>query len=123
VKKSKISGDEFRENLHTKREPGLIETITCHPHLIDVDGERQVLGLLQFTYNRTTLDGWIEMSNYGSKLQAWHLSFGGTSKELDRTQSGQHGDIRNEDMFAASRRNKLPDAQPWMRFDGLSAAD
>jgi hypothetical protein len=31
--------------------------------------------------------------------------------------------IRDEDTFAASRRNKLPDAQPWMRSDGLSAAD
>jgi hypothetical protein len=31
--------------------------------------------------------------------------------------------IRDEDTFAASRRKKLPDAQPWMRSDGLSAAD
>jgi hypothetical protein len=31
--------------------------------------------------------------------------------------------IRTEDTFAASRRNKQPDAQPWMRSDGLSAAD
>jgi hypothetical protein len=31
--------------------------------------------------------------------------------------------IRDEDTLAAGRRNKLPDAQPWMRSDGLSAAD
>jgi hypothetical protein len=31
--------------------------------------------------------------------------------------------IHDEDTFAASRRSKLPDAQPWMRSDGLSAAD
>jgi hypothetical protein len=31
--------------------------------------------------------------------------------------------VRDEDTYAQSRGNKLPDAQPWMRSDGLSAAD
>jgi hypothetical protein len=31
--------------------------------------------------------------------------------------------IRDEDTFAARRRNNLHDAQPWMRSDGLSVAD
>jgi hypothetical protein len=31
--------------------------------------------------------------------------------------------VKNEDAFAWSRNNQLPDAQPWMRSDGLSAAD
>jgi hypothetical protein len=31
--------------------------------------------------------------------------------------------VKNEDAFARSRNNQLPDAQPWMRSDGLRAAD
>jgi hypothetical protein len=31
--------------------------------------------------------------------------------------------VRAEDSYAASRRNKLPDAQPWMRSTGLQSAD
>jgi hypothetical protein len=31
--------------------------------------------------------------------------------------------VRAEDSYAASRRNKLPDAQPWMRSTGLRSAD
>jgi hypothetical protein len=31
--------------------------------------------------------------------------------------------VRAEDSFAASRRNKLPDAQPWIRSTGLRSAD
>jgi hypothetical protein len=90
MKKHKLSGDEYRDNLETTRKPGLIEIISYHPQ--SIDGVRQVLGFLRFKYDKNTLEGWIEISNYGSKLQAWHLSFGGTSKEVDPTQSGQHGE-------------------------------
>jgi hypothetical protein len=31
--------------------------------------------------------------------------------------------VRDEDTYAQSRGNKLPDAQPWMQSDGLTAAD
>jgi hypothetical protein len=31
--------------------------------------------------------------------------------------------VRDEDTYAQSRGNRLPDAQPWMRSDGLTAAD
>ncbi|KAI1523728.1 Dimer-Tnp-hAT domain containing protein [Pyrenophora tritici-repentis] len=31
--------------------------------------------------------------------------------------------VRDEDTYAESRGNRLPEAQPWMRLDGLTAAD
>jgi hypothetical protein len=38
------------------------------------------------------LEGVLTICNFNARLQLWHLSFGGSSKDTDDTQAGQHGE-------------------------------
>lgn len=61
-------------------------------HPDTVNGKRVYLGYIQFQYDEKTQDGVIHMSNFHSRLWLRHLSFGGTSKDKDKSQTGQHGE-------------------------------
>lgn len=50
-----------------------------------------VLGYVTFTYGKDK-EGEIEITNYGSSLEPWHLQMGATTKQYDPLQSGQFGE-------------------------------
>ncbi|KAF2792541.1 hypothetical protein K505DRAFT_246469, partial [Melanomma pulvis-pyrius CBS 109.77] len=52
---------------------------------------RNLLGYIRFKWDKNE-EGTLEVTNFKSSLQLWHLSIGGTSKSLDVHQTGQHGE-------------------------------
>jgi hypothetical protein len=48
------------------------------------------MGYITFTYGKDK-KGEIEVANYGSSLEPWHLQWGGTTKHLNDSQAGQYG--------------------------------
>lgn len=49
------------------------------------------MGYIAFKYDREN-KGILEVTNFNARLQLWHLAFGGTSKDHDPDQTGQHGE-------------------------------
>lgn len=90
MKSNNMTGIQFRDNLKVSREPGLIEICSFQSHLSDEDP--RLLGFISFKYDKTTLEGVLTISNFNARLQVWHLWFGGTSKDKDDSQTGQHGE-------------------------------
>jgi hypothetical protein len=90
MKTNGMTGDQFRDNLKISRDPGLVEILSFQSHL--PTEEPRLFGFIQFKYNKTTLEGVLTMSNFNARLQLWHFLFGGTSKDKDDTQTGQHGE-------------------------------
>jgi hypothetical protein len=85
-----MTSDGFRDNLKVTREPGLIEI--CSFNIPRLSEAPKLLGFIQFRYNEQTLEGELTLSNFNARLQMWHLVFGGTAKNKDDTQTGQHGE-------------------------------
>jgi hypothetical protein len=90
MKNSGMNSIDFRDNLKISHKPGLIE-ICSYDCQLTIE-EAQLLGFIHFQYDKKTLEGVLTLSNFNANLQRWHLTFGGTSKKKDNTQTGQHGE-------------------------------
>ena len=90
MKKNSMSHAGFRANLEVTKEPGLIEI--CSYRSQELSGVKELLGFIRFKYDKNTLAGVVTISNFDARLQLWHFMFGGTSKDKDSNQTGQHGE-------------------------------
>jgi hypothetical protein len=90
MKTNRLTSNNFRDDLTITREPGLIEI--CSFDGPRVDDEPKLLGFIRFKYDQQTLEGVLTISNFNARLQRWHLLFGGTAKNKDDAQTGQHGE-------------------------------
>ncbi|KAH6287723.1 hypothetical protein HBI39_221050 [Parastagonospora nodorum] len=90
MKKNSMSHATFRANLEVKKEPGLIEI--CSYRSQGHANDKKLLGFIRFKYDKATLAGVLTISNFDARLQLWHFMFGGTTKDKDTTQTGQHGE-------------------------------
>lgn len=53
--------------------------------------ESELLGFIRYTYDKEEL-GTLEIANFKARLQLRHLRMGGSTKQKDETQAGQHGE-------------------------------
>lgn len=87
TKAYRLSFPEFKPSKSTKKvgDITIIEYVVRHPRT-DL-----ILGYITFAYDKDK-EGELEITNYGSSLEPWHLQMAGTTKCGDPLQSGKHGE-------------------------------
>jgi hypothetical protein len=87
TKAYRLSLSEFipKKSIRKVGDTTIVEVVVRHPRT-DL-----LLGYITFTYDKDG-EGELEITNYGSSLEPWHLQMGGTSKHRDPLQSGQFGE-------------------------------
>lgn len=89
----KLAQSQFKPQYSRDDEKRRIEITVRHPTQSDPDDQsvKKLLGYIIFNWDHKG-EGWMEMCNFQAYLYEDNFDFGGTTKNRDRNQAGQHGE-------------------------------